>query len=58
MNAELYQQIHQLRQMTTIQRQVKYRELFGQALPSSALAAARDATERLEEAQRYAAKAK
>src|SRR2546425_8267677 len=30
MNAELNQQIHQLRQMTTAQLQRKYRELFGQ----------------------------
>ena len=35
MHAELNQQIHQLRQMTTAQLQRKYRELFGQASHSN-----------------------
>ena len=35
MNAELDQQVHQLRQMTTAQLQRKYRELFGQASHSN-----------------------
>ena len=35
MNAELHEQIHQLRQMTTTQLQMKYRELFGQASHSN-----------------------
>src|SRR6266404_7405641 len=35
MHAELNQQIHQLRQMTTAQLQRKYHELFGQASHSN-----------------------
>src|SRR5690349_12796182 len=35
MHAELNQQIHQLRQMTTAQLQLKYPELFGQASHSN-----------------------
>jgi NodT family efflux transporter outer membrane factor (OMF) lipoprotein len=35
MNAELHQQMHQLRHMTTAQLKLKYRELFGQASHSN-----------------------
>jgi hypothetical protein len=35
MNADVDQQIHQLRQMTTAQLRQKYRELFGQASHSN-----------------------